>query len=102
MALPIFRQRNNTAANSVSSVNISLTGVAAGNAIIAYCGRSGTTNRTLTVSDGVNSYSDAVAETVITGGGVEVQISYAVNVAGGNTTITLTASGTTSLGLCCH
>lgn len=92
-----FVQKGSQFANG-TTCQVTLTGVTAGNALIAFCLRQGATDRTLTVSDDRgNSWADALAETV--SGSREVQISRALSVAAGDTVITLTASGTTDLGL---
>lgn len=98
-----FVQQGDARTASGTTVDVTLTGVGAGNLIVLNCMRSGATDRTLTTSDTTNgdAVSVAVAETVSSVGGTaaEVAIDYIPVATGGNTTYRLTASGTTEIEL---
>jgi len=93
-----FVQEANATGSSVTSIDVTLTGVGTGNLVVMNCFRAGT-NRDLSTQDITNTVNGtvAVAETVITGNQREVAIDYIPSAVGGNTTYRLTASGSASV-----
>jgi hypothetical protein len=68
--------------------------VTAGSTIVVCVGRNGATDRSFTVSNGVDTFGDVLNQ--LGSNNLEVQVSRAFNVAGGPMTVTVTASGTTN------
>lgn len=96
MAIAFVQQADNRAA-AATTVDVTLTGVGAGNLIVMNCMRSGGTDRTLTTSDVTNgdTCNVAIAEVVAAAGSSEVAVDYVSSATGGNTTYRLTAGGST-------
>lgn len=98
MGLPVLVQSKGAYDTTGTTAVVTLDAPATpGNALIAACFREGTTDRTLTVTDDQgNTYADVLAET---GGNQELQISQTLNIPAGVSVITLTASGSTTVGI---
>lgn len=96
-----FVQQGDNRATAATTVDVTLTGVGAGNLVVFHSMRSGGTDRTLTVTDVTNgnTVNVAVAETVSAATGSEIAIDYISSATGGNTTYRLTASGSTIIDL---
>jgi len=90
MAIALVQTSAELLVSSGTTGSVTLNGVAAGNLLVALAGQE-TNASTLSFSDGVNTWSSAINR-----GTVSIGIAaagYAKNVAGGNTTITVTCSG---------
>ncbi len=89
-----FVQGQRGGTGGATSVAVALTGIAAGNLLVVWAGTFGAGHSITGVSDGVNTWAGPVF-TSQTGTNSLLQLWYAMNVAAGSTTVTMTLNVST-------